>query len=106
MSKTKTRKKKMTKEPSRASLRDIPELDFSRAVALGRGASGLRNARALLKKRQGRPKSGMPVDGSSPRSIRFSDPMWRELERRAKRRGVTLHALLREVIAEWLTKAA
>jgi hypothetical protein len=32
--------------------------------------------------------------------------MWKDLERRAKRRHMTLHALLREVIAEWLTKAA
>jgi hypothetical protein len=106
MRKTKRPDKKKTQEPSRASLLDIPELDFSKAAVLGRGAAGLRNARALLKKRQGRPRKGMPVDGSSPRSIRFSDPMWRELERRAKRRGLTLHALLREVIAEWLTKAA
>jgi len=34
------------------------------------------------------------------------DAMWRDLERRAKRKGVTLHALLREVIAEWLARAA
>jgi hypothetical protein len=32
--------------------------------------------------------------------------MWLALERRAKERGITLHALLREVIADWLTKAA
>jgi hypothetical protein len=106
MKKTKASDKKGSAEPSRASLRDIPELDFSTAVVLGRGASGLRNARALLKSRQGRPKKGKPAAGSSPRSIRFSDPMWRALELRARRRGMTLHALLREVIAEWLTKAA
>ena len=99
-------KKRRATEPSRASLRDIPEIDFSKAVVLGRGAAGLRKAQTLLKTRQGRPKKGARPDGSTPRSIRFSDPMWHELERRAKRRGVPLHALLREVIAEWLTKAA
>ena len=102
----KASKRKRTVEPSAASLREIPEIDFSKAVALGRGAVGLRRARALLKARRGRPKKGTHPDGSSPRSIRFSDAMWRDLERRAKRKGVTLHSLLRKVIAEWLARAA
>ena len=98
--------KKRAAEPSAASLRAIPELDFSKAVVLGRGAAGLRRARALLKARRGRPRKGTQATGSSPRSVRFTDKTWLELERRAKRRGITLHALLREVIADWLTKAA
>lgn len=98
--------KKRATEPSAASLRAIPELDFSRVVVLGRGAAGLRRARALLKARRGRPSKGTRAAGSSPRSVRFTDKTWLELERRAKRRGITLHALLREVIADWLTKAA
>ena len=98
--------RKPTTEPSAASLRAIPELDFSKAIVLGRGAAGLQRARALLKARRGRPSKGTRAAGSSPRSIRFTDEMWLALERRAKRRGITLHALLREVIAEWLTKAA
>jgi hypothetical protein len=102
----KANKRRRTAEPSAASLHEIPEIDFSKAVVLGRGAAGLRRARALLKAKRGRPKKGMQPDGSSPRSIRFSDAMWRDLERRAKRKGVTLHALLREVIAEWLARAA
>jgi hypothetical protein len=93
-------------EPSAASLRAIPELDLSRAVVLGRGAAGLRRARAMLKAQRGRPRKGIRAAGSSPRSVRFTDKTWLELERRAKRRGVTLHALLREVIADWLNKAA
>ena len=102
----KASKQRRTAAPSTASLREIPEVDFSTAVVLGRGTAGLRRARALLKARRGRPKKGTHPDGSSPRSVRFSDAMWRDLERRAKRRGVTLHALLREVIAEWLARAA
>jgi hypothetical protein len=101
----KTAGKRVT-EPSAASLRAIPELDFSKAVVLGRGAAGLHGARALLKARRGRPRKGTRAVGSSPRSVRFTDEMWLALERRAKRRGLTLHALLREVIADWLTKAA
>jgi hypothetical protein len=100
----KTRKR--LSEPSAASLRAIPELDLSKAIVLGRGAKGLQRARALLKERRGRPHKGVTPSGSIPRSVRFTEQMWRELERRAKRRGMTLHALLREVIAEWLTRAA
>jgi hypothetical protein len=36
----------------------------------------------------------------------WSASIWRDLERRAKQKGMKLHALLREVIAEWLRKAA
>ena len=99
-------KKKRVVGPSAASLREIPEVDFSRAVVLGRGSAGLSRARAVLKARRGRPRRGARPDGSAPRSIRFSDAMWRALEKRAKERGVTLHALLREVIEDWLTRAA
>jgi hypothetical protein len=102
----KTTKKSRASEPSAASLREIPEIDFTKAVVLGRGAEGLRKARALLEARRGRPRKGTRADGSRPRSIRFSEAMWRDLERRAKQRGITLHALLREVIAEWLVRAA
>jgi hypothetical protein len=98
--------KKWPKGPSRASLRDIPEIDVSKAIVLGRGAPGLRRARALVRAQRGRPKKGARPEGSSPRSIRFSDALWRDLERQAKRRRTTLHALLREVIAEWLARAA
>ena len=102
----KPHRKKRAAEPSAASLREIPEIDFGKAVVLGRGAEGLRKARALLAASRGRPRKGARAGGSTPRSIRFSDSMWRDLERRAERRGITLHALLREVIAEWLVKAA
>ena len=98
--------KQGSREPTRASLRAIPGLDFSKAIAFGRGAAGLRRARALLKVRRGRPPKGLTPEGSSPRSIRFTDAMWRDLERRARRRKMTLHALLREVIADWLARAA
>ena len=81
-------------------------MDFSKAVVLGRGVAGLRRARSLLEARRGRPRRGATPAGSSPRSIRFSDRMWKDLERCAKRRHITLHALLREVIAEWLARAS
>jgi len=77
--------KRRAAEPSAASLRAVPELDFSKAVVLGRGAAGLRRARSLLKARRGRPRQGTSPAGSSPRSVRFTDQMWLELERRARR---------------------
>jgi hypothetical protein len=99
-------KKQRATEPSRASLRDIPEIDFSNAVLLGRGPVGLRAAHALFASRRGRPRKGIKPDGSLPRSLRFTDAMWRDLKRCAKQRKVTLHGLLRQVISEWLAKAA
>jgi hypothetical protein len=104
MKKTSVRRRSV--EPTSRSLKEIPEIDFSTAVVLGRGQKGLERARALMIAKRGRPRKGARPDGSTPRSIRFSDRMWRDLERRAKRRRMSLHALLREVIADWLTKAA
>lgn len=102
----KTNARKPDSEPTSRSLKEIPELDFSTAIVLGRGHEGLKRARVLMNAKRGRPRKGARPDGSTPRSIRFSDRMWRDLERRAKRRHVSLHALLREVIADWLTRAA
>lgn len=92
--------------PSAASLREIPEVDLKTTLVLGRGDAGLTRARAFLKAARGRPPEGQQAPGSSPRSIRFSDAMWRQLEREARKRRTTLHALLRDVIAEWLERAA
>ena len=49
---------------------------------------------------------GLEFQGASagptiPRSVRFPEKIWALLERRAKARGLTLHAALREAILEW-----
>jgi hypothetical protein len=55
---------------------------------------------------RGRPKKLAEVGETSPRSVRFPDEVWRVLEARAKKRGLTLHAALREAILAWIERAA
>jgi hypothetical protein len=38
--------------------------------------------------------------------VRFPDEVWKLLEARAKKRGLTLHAALREAILSWIERAA
>lgn len=101
----KVSKRKAGTGPSAASLREIPELDKDVKV-LGRGAAGLRRAKALLSTKRGRPKKGQRAEGSTPRSVRLPDRVWERLEEEAERRGQSVHALLREAIAKWLETAA
>jgi hypothetical protein len=55
---------------------------------------------------QGRPRKGTVTEASKPRAIRLPDSVWSELQLRAKKRGVGVHTLLREVVAAFLKKAA
>lgn len=55
---------------------------------------------------RGRPKKLEEVGGTSPRSVRFPDEVWKLLATRAKKRGLTLHAALREAILDWIKRAA
>lgn len=101
----KTRTPRTRKEPSAASLREIPPIDPETALSFGRGAEGLRRARAynaLLQSRPGRPKKGELASGSSGRSVRLPDAVWSEIERLAAARGVSGHALMRQAIVQWV----
>ena len=55
---------------------------------------------------RGRPQKHLEVGGTHPRSVRFPDIVWKQLEARAKRRGISLHAALREAIVAWLKNDA
>jgi hypothetical protein len=95
------------REPSKRSLREIPQTDFrkvrlKRNVYAGRiAAEGL-----VVQVGRGRPKRLLESGGTTPRSVRFADAIWALLERRAKARGLTLHAALREAILAWVRHAA
>jgi Ribbon-helix-helix protein, copG family len=93
--------------PSKASLREIPEIDFSR-TRVRRNPYAARIARegAEVQIGRGRPKKLMEVGNTRPRSVRFPDEVWAALEVAANRRGLTLHAALRQAILEWLRHAA
>jgi hypothetical protein len=46
------------------------------------------------------------VGGTIPRSVRFSPAIWALLEKRAREKGLSLHAALREAILAWTNRAA
>lgn len=68
----------------------------------GRGAEGRENALAFTRVVRGRPAKGTKAIGTSTRSLRFTNDVWKHLEAEATRRKITLHALLRVVVAEFL----
>jgi len=95
------------REPSKRSLREIPEVDF-RKVRVKRNPYARRIAAEglVVQVGRGRPKRLLESGGTTPRSVRFPDEIWALLERRAKAKGLTLHAALREAILEWARHAA
>ena len=95
------------KEPSAASLREIPEIDFTRAkVRRNPYAARIAKEGIIVQVGRGRPKKVLEVGGTRPRSIRFPDTIWKQIEARAKAKGLTVHAALREAILVWLQRAA
>ena len=94
-------------EPSKASLREMPEVDF-KTVKVRRNSYAARIAKEgiVVQVGRGRPKKLLEVGQTHPRSVRFPDVVWERIETRAKKRGMTLHAALREAILAWLENAA
>jgi hypothetical protein len=103
----KTKASRKHREPSRASLREIPEIDFTKVkVRRNPYAARIASEGIVLQVGRGRPKKLLEVGATRPRSVRFPDDVWALLERRAKARGMTLHAALREAIVRWAKTAA
>ncbi len=113
-----TRRRAATvKYPSKASLREMPERAEGARSKRNKFAAQIAKDGGLLyevdgeKPRwvplpQGRPKTGVTVEPSKPRSVRLPDTIWEELQARARSRGVGVHTLLRKLVAEYLKKAA
>lgn len=84
-----TRRK--SRPPSRASLREMPEVDFTLAKTRRNPYSHrvvIEGASVHIVR--GRPKKGSETGPTSPRSIRFPDEVWQQtLEKRAKAEGIT-----------------
>ena len=101
-----SKKRTMHGEPSKASLKEIPEVDFSK-VRVRRNPYAERIAKEgiTVQVGKGRPKRLEEVGGTSPRSVRFPDEVWKLLEARAKKQGITLHAALRQAILDWVERA-
>ena len=103
---TKKAKARRQPEPSKASLKAIPEIDF-KAAKIRRNPYAARIAAEglMIQVGRGRPKKLLEVGKTHPRSVRFPDVVWSRVEARAQQRGITLHAALREAILAWLRNA-
>ena len=94
-------------EPSKASLAEMPEIDFTKArVRRNHHAARIAKEGITVQIGRGRPKKLDEVGGTSPRSVRFPDAVWKRIEARAKKKGISLHAALREAILAWVEDAA
>ncbi len=103
----KTKRATKHREPSKASLKEMPEVDFAEArVRRNPYAARIAKEGITVQVGRGRPRKLEEVGGTSPRSVRFPDEVWRKLERRAEKEGITLHAALRQAILAWLEHAA
>jgi hypothetical protein len=99
--------RKPQREPSKASLREMPEVDFSPTrVRRNQYAKRIMAEGLVVQVGRGRPQKVLEVGGTVPRSVRFSPAVWELHERRAKAKGLTLHAALREAIVAWALRAA
>ena len=99
--------KKVSKasEPSRASLREIPEVDFVRAKVRRNPYAQRVATEGIVHVARGRPKKGTETGPTVPRSIRFPVAVWKMLEATAKAQGLSLHAALRAAIVDWARRS-
>lgn len=93
------------KEPSKASPREIPEVNFASTRIRRNPYAACVEAEGIVHVRRGRPKKGTETGPTEPRSIRFPAPVWKLLEERAKAQGLTLHSALRAAIIDWVRHA-
>lgn len=94
-----------TREPSRASLREMPEVDFKKAkVRRNPYASRIATEGLSIRVGRGRPRKGTETGPTLPRSVRFPASVWQHLERCAKAEGISLHAALRAAVVAWMNE--
>ena len=104
---TKKATARKAQEPSKASLKEIPEIDFKTASLRANPYAARIAAEGLvIQVGRGRPRRIMEVGTTHPRSVRFPDSIWARVEARAKEKRITVHAALREAILAWLRDAA
>ncbi len=95
------------REPSKRSLREMPEVDFGPVrVQQNPYARRIATRGLVVQVGRGRPKRLLESGGTTPRSVRFPDEIWALLEQRAQAKGITLHAALRQAILQWARHAA
>lgn len=95
-------RKQREREPSRATLREIPEVDFQSAKVRPNPYAERIAGMGIVHVGRGRPRKGEETGPTIPKSIRFPARVWKQIEKRAKAEGITLHAALRAAIMEWV----
>jgi hypothetical protein len=64
-------RKSTAREPSVASLKEIPPADPKHTIYFGRGSDGLRKLREHMSAKRGRPKKGEAAGGTATKTVRF-----------------------------------
>ncbi|MGC4001175.1 MAG: hypothetical protein QM767_28425 [Anaeromyxobacter sp.] len=89
--------------PSAASLKEMPEADFSKQKWERRPQIAARiAAEGMTLPGRGRPRKGQEVGPSVMKTVRFPKTFWDQLEKRARSRNLTVHAAIRLALAEWV----
>jgi len=89
------------REPSRASLREMPEVNLKDGRWRANPYAARIAAEGVALPRRGRPEKGKETGPTVPRSVRFPKAVWKSLEAKAKAEGLPLHAALRVAIMTW-----
>jgi hypothetical protein len=90
-------------EPSKASLREMPEVDWTEVEPRPNPYARRIAAEGFsIQVQPGRPRKGAASGPTIPRSVRFPASVWAHLERRAAQEGLPLHAALRAAVLAWL----
>jgi hypothetical protein len=90
------------REPSRASLREMPEVDLKDGRWQPNPYAARIAAEGMTLPGRGRPKKGEEPGSTPPRSVRLPPQVQERLKKAAKARGLTVHAALRTAIVEWV----
>jgi len=96
------RKAGSRREPSRASLREMPEVNLKDGRWRANPYAARIAAEGMVLPGRGRPKKGQETGPTVPRSVRFPKAVWKRLEATAKAEGLPLHAALRLAIMNWV----
>ena len=88
--------------PSAESLAEVPEATFTGTVRRNPYASRAAEAVAKLQYGRGRPRAGEELGPTPARSLRLPQVAWDALEQEAREKRTTVHALLRELVADHL----
>lgn len=105
MKKVTRKRQAQHEEPSVASLREMPELSPKAKLRPNPYAERIAKEGMAIHVRRGRPKKGEETGPTTPRSIRFPDAFWKDIETQAKADGLSVHAALREAVMAWLQKS-